>query len=260
MMMGSNSQAFSKIQTITNEEFSWLTPDKPHMRQVVPPAPPPGEEEEESAQDSDEGGIAIQKGAGRSLLIFWVLKGKSHMHDKCVCSIETNSSSPIPDFLFRYAISLNADSVGSTGKPTIWKFERSPWTCLGPQPCSFACWIRSSFSAERRMEMNWGNHHRNASLHAADLLMRIASLLTSCELEIVCGQSLTLSGIVYQLAPPSPQNKDGSNVERLKFPGWDGSWTGDYTTCSSCHLAHAARSAHAPCLLQRYARWVFRTN
>ena len=32
----------------------------------------------------------------------------------------------------------------------------------------------------------------------------------------------------------------------LKFPGRDRSWTGDYATCGSCHLAHAAQSAHAP--------------
>ena len=29
----------------------------------------------------------------------------------------------------------------------------------------------------------------------------------------------------------------------LKLPGRDGSWMGDYATCGSCHLAHAARFA-----------------
>ena len=47
----------------------------------------------------------------------------------------------------------------------------------------------------------------------------------------------------------------------LKLPGRDGSWIGDYTTCGSCHLAHAARFALAPCLLQHYNnRRVNRTN
>ena len=46
----------------------------------------------------------------------------------------------------------------------------------------------------------------------------------------------------------------------LKLPGRDGSWIGDYATCGSCHLAHAARFALAPRLLQRYDRWVSRTN
>ena len=36
--------------------------------------------------------------------------------------------------------------------------------------------------------------------------------------------------------------------------------TGDYATCGSCHFAHAARSVHAPRLLQRYDQWVSRTN
>ena len=42
------------------------------------------------------------------------------------------------------------------------------------------------------------------------------------------------------------------HVSNLKFPGRDGSWMEDYTTCGSCHLVHATRSAHAPRLLQRY--------
>ena len=46
----------------------------------------------------------------------------------------------------------------------------------------------------------------------------------------------------------------------LKLPGRDGSWMGDYATCGSCHLAHAARFALAPRLLQRYNRRVSCTN
>ena len=30
------------------------------------------------------------------------------------------------------------------------------------------------------------------------------------------------------------------NYGLLKLPGRDGSWMGDYATCGSCHLAHAA--------------------
>ena len=39
---------------------------------------------------------------------------------------------------FCYAISLNADWAGPTGKHTMWKFERSPRTYLGSQAV-FAC-------------------------------------------------------------------------------------------------------------------------
>ena len=46
----------------------------------------------------------------------------------------------------------------------------------------------------------------------------------------------------------------------LKLPSRDRSWMGDYTTCGSCHLAHTARFALAPHLLQRYDQWVSRTN
>ena len=46
----------------------------------------------------------------------------------------------------------------------------------------------------------------------------------------------------------------------FKLPGRDGSWMGDYATCGSCHPAHAAWFALAPRLLQRYDRWVSRTN
>ena len=38
----------------------------------------------------------------------------------------------------------------------------------------------------------------------------------------------------------------------MKLPGRDESRMGDYATCGSCHLAHAARFALAPCLFQRY--------
>ena len=46
----------------------------------------------------------------------------------------------------------------------------------------------------------------------------------------------------------------------LKLPGRDGSWMGDYATCSHCHLVHAARFAHAPHLLQCYDRLESITN
>ena len=42
----------------------------------------------------------------------------------------------------------------------------------------------------------------------------------------------------------------------LKLPGRDGSWMGDYTTCGSCHLVHAARFALAPRLFQHCDRCV----
>ena len=35
---------------------------------------------------------------------------------------------------------------------------------------------------------------------------------------------------------------------------------GDYTTCGSCHLAHAVQFALAPRLLQHYDQWVSQTN
>ena len=48
-----------------------------------------------------------------------------------------------------------------------------------------------------------------------------------------------------------------TNLEtHFKVFGWDG----NYATCGSCHLAHAAQSAHTPRLLQRYDRWVSCTN
>ena len=52
------------------------------------------------------------------------------------------------------------------------------------------------------------------------------------------------------------------NYHQLKLPGRDGSWMGDYASCGSCHLVHAARfMLHvAPRLLQRYNRRVSRTN
>ena len=99
----------------------------------------------------------------------FVLSGlKTDIHDKWVCGMETNRSSPIPDFISIHyiagasegseqtthwrgkllfvhnglllqcfvssepsdapAILLNADWAGPTGKRTIWKFERSPRT------------------------------------------------------------------------------------------------------------------------------------
>ena len=37
-----------------------------------------------------------------------------------------------------------------------------------------------------------------------------------------------------------------------KLPSREGSWMGEYSTCGSCHLVHAAQSALAPRLLQHY--------
>ena len=78
---------------------------------------------------------------------------------------------------FCYTVSLNVDWTGPTVKHTIWKFEWSPRTCLGPKAV-FACpWnLLYPHSARRRMERNWGSHQWNASLHAADSLMMIVSL------------------------------------------------------------------------------------
>ena len=63
---------------------------------------------------------------------------------------------------------------------TIWKFERSLRTCLGPQAV-FACPLNPLFSHSARegMERNWGSHHWNASLCAADSLMTICKSLNS---------------------------------------------------------------------------------
>ena len=79
-----------------------------------------------------------------------------HIRDKWVCGTRliSHRRSQIP---FRYAISLNADWAGPTGKRTIWQFERSPQTCLGPQAV-LVCPLNLlySHSARRRMERNWG--------------------------------------------------------------------------------------------------------
>ena len=66
---------------------------------------------------------------------------------------------------------------GPKGKRTIWKYERSPRTCLGPQdvfPCPWNPLY--SNSARRHMESNWRSHHGNASLRAADSLMTILDI------------------------------------------------------------------------------------
>ena len=49
--------------------------------------------------------------------------------------------------------------------------------CFGPQAV-FACTFNPVYlhSAKQSMEMNWGSHHWNASLHATDSLMMIVSL------------------------------------------------------------------------------------
>ena len=55
-------------------------------------------------------------------------------------------------------------------------------SCLGPAldptPCSLArpTILLYSHSAKRRMERNWGSHHGNASLRAADSLVTIVNL------------------------------------------------------------------------------------
>ena len=70
---------------------------------------------------------------------------------------------------FCYALLLNVDWAGPTGKRTIWKLERLPQTCLGPQAVCMLCMLNQLYlhSARRRMERNWGSHHRNASFRAA---------------------------------------------------------------------------------------------
>ena len=76
---------------------------------------------------------------------------------------------------FHYTISLNADWAGPMGKRTIWKFEQGP--ALDSMLCSLAHWnLLYSHSVRRRMERNWGSHHWNASLCAADSLMAIVIL------------------------------------------------------------------------------------
>ena len=96
---------------------------------------------------------------------------KAYIRDKRVCGTETSGATPIT-IPFHYAISLNADWAGRTGICTIWKFERSPQICLGPQ-AMFAWPLNPlySHSAKLCLERNWGNQHWNASLHAADSLM-----------------------------------------------------------------------------------------
>ena len=71
---------------------------------------------------------------------------KTHIRDKWVCGTETNSSSPIPDFISYHAILLNADWAGPTCKFTISKFEWSPRTCLRPQ-AMLACPIEPTLFA-----------------------------------------------------------------------------------------------------------------
>ena len=75
-------------------------------------------------------------------------------------------------------IALNADWAGPIGKCKIWTFEQLSQTCLGPQAV-LACPLNPlySHSAKQRMEMNWGNHHWNASLCATDSLMIIIIII-----------------------------------------------------------------------------------
>ena len=52
--------------------------------------------------------------------------------------------------------------------------------CIGPQAVfAYPFSPLNSHSAKRRMERNWGSHHWNASLCAADSLMMIVSLQNS---------------------------------------------------------------------------------
>ena len=54
---------------------------------------------------------------------------------KWVCGMETRVLTPIPEFiLLRYIAECNL------GRHAIWKFERSPRTCLGPQAAFLAHW------------------------------------------------------------------------------------------------------------------------
>ena len=93
-----------------------------------------------------------------------------------------------PPISYGYAISLNVDWAGPMGKRTIWTFERSPRTCLGPQAL-FTCLLNQlySHSAKRCMERNWGSHHWNSSLCAADLLNDdCKSLIIAVTYKIYC--------------------------------------------------------------------------
>ena len=69
---------------------------------------------------------------------------KTYSHDKRVCGTETSSSMPYL-ISFSCAVSLNADWAGPMGKRTIWKFERLPQTCLGPQAV-FVCQLNPLYS------------------------------------------------------------------------------------------------------------------
>ena len=93
--------------------------------------------------------------------------------------MEINRTSLIPDFiLVRYIAECGlSGSNGLQASARFDKFERVPPICLGPQ-ATFALPLRPlcSLSAIWRMERNWGSHHSNASLRAADALMTIASL------------------------------------------------------------------------------------
>ena len=102
---------------------------------------------------------------------------KASIREKWVCSTEINMVRRRCPVSFCYAISLNANWAGPTGKHTIWQFQRSPQTCLGPQ-AMVACLLNLlySHSAKRHMERNCGSHHWNASLCAADSLMTTKSL------------------------------------------------------------------------------------
>ena len=79
---------------------------------------------------------------------------KVYIRDKWVCSTEPSGSTVnLSSILLRYIVECGLS--GPTGKCTIWKFERSPRTCLGPQ-AMFACPLDPlySHSAKRCMDRN----------------------------------------------------------------------------------------------------------
>ena len=103
---------------------------------------------------------------------------KTHIHDKRVCHTETSQCITDPQIILLSFIAACRLS-GSNGQArdlSIWTVGRLR-PCLGPQAV-YASLLSPlySHSAKRLVERNWGNHHWNASLHAADSLITIVSL------------------------------------------------------------------------------------
>ena len=68
------------------------------------------------------------------------------------------------------------------------------------------------------------------------------------ENHLFCTQKARNTVNSAQVKSIEPEEKKFKRKLDLKLPGRGGSWMGDYATCGSCHLAHAARFLFAPAL------------